>query len=154
MRYILIILFWMYTSDVIAEEWDYLEMPGIQDAPEPTLLKVDTWTYIDTLAIITSLVPLMIDYGQTRYLSKHWDQYPAGEENPYLGMYPTTKQVNVYFTVLTIANLGGYYIIHNSNMRPHIKQFSKVFLTASVFMVHGKAVAQNHSVGVKVNYPF
>lgn len=84
-------------------------------------LNLDPWTAGDTIrqSVVTSL--LIIDWAQTRYISKH----PCGRYeycvNPYsehgsatrrfIGEHPSTAQVNRYFIASIVFNVVIAYVL-------------------------------------------
>jgi hypothetical protein len=80
----------------------------------------------------------VIDWGQTRYVAKHPEEYR--ERNPILGQHPSTEQVDTYFIATALLHpLVTHYL-----PRPYRRWWQAISITMG-----GACVINNASVGVK-----
>src|SRR3990167_6853664 len=61
------------------------------------------WDRVDKLLGATAVASLVVDWGQTRYIAKHPENYE--ERNLILGKHPSVGRVNVYFTGAILGTL-------------------------------------------------
>lgn len=89
----------------------------------------------------TSNVLLVADWAQTRYISKHPQEYR--ELNPTLDDHPSIGAVNTHFAVALLANNTLYYLLSDKNRR-----------TWSLVLdgMEGACVANNARIGVRFNF--
>ena len=66
------------------------------------------WSKADTNRQIAFTAVTVLDWSQTRYISKHPDVFYE-DFNKYLGEHPTTNKVNNYFLSAMLIN---YYIAY------------------------------------------
>lgn len=99
------------------------------------------WSEKDTQRqlIFTGLAAL--DWGQTRYIAKHPDEYY--ERNPLLGAHPTTGRVDGYFTSSILLHWGI------SAMLPD--KWRKYWQYTGIAVETG-AVANNYSLGIRLDF--
>jgi len=69
----------------------------------PSPSHADEWTDADIKREVAFLVLQFIDYGQTRTIAKHPENYH--EFNEILGSHPSVSKVNKYFAVTTLLQL-------------------------------------------------
>lgn len=81
------------------------------------------------------------DWGQTRYIAKHPDQYH--EMNPILGDHPSTGDVNRYFIGSLALNNAVYFVLPDD---------WKPYYAGGVAAVQFGFVAHNHSIGIKISF--
>jgi hypothetical protein len=69
----------------------------------------DEWTTGDTYREATFLAIDAIDWAQTRNIARDPQHYH--EQSPIFGMHPNTGEVNRYFALNALANIGVAYIL-------------------------------------------
>ena len=87
---------------------------------------------MDAAALVLTAT-LLADWGQTRYIIKHPEQYH--ETNVYLGAHPSSGRINVYFA--TVIGVGL--------LLPPSWQWALSAFEISV-------IAHNRSIGVRVSF--
>ena len=97
----------------------------------------DPWDNYDKAFAATALLALGADWGQTRYVAKHPEQFY--EKNRILGEHPSTAKVDRYFVGLAVV---GGVIAHYLP-----SDYRKVFLV-TVTIVEIRAVRGNMGIGV------
>ena len=95
------------------------------------------WKDRDRALFVASQLAITADWATTRYASRHWDQFrsTSQESNIFLGPYPSTAKVDLYFIGLLVSN---YYItdwMPNNNYR--------TFYLGVRTYVHGQAAHNN-----------
>lgn len=98
------------------------------------------WTVKDTAFQLQYTVLHVIDWGQTRYISKHDEFY---ETNPLLGTNPSTEFVDVYFAVTLIGHTAVSYLLP-AKWRRRWQAFTTVLETV--------VTANNQSLGISVGF--
>jgi len=69
----------------------------------------DKWTTEDTAWQASAMALMVGDWGQTRYIAQHLDEYY--ELNPILGRHPKTKNIDLYFlSALVIHPVISYLL--------------------------------------------
>ena len=99
-----------------------------------------------TLALLATAA-LLCDWRQTAWMSKH---YESGlyEVNRYLGPYPSTLKVNVYFLTIGIG-----YVLVGALGQWGMHQPGVVWATpVAVLYLHGPWVYRNYKNGTKILY--
>jgi len=94
-------------------------------------------------ALLWLLMNLSIaaDWGQTRYISSHPDQFH--ERNLLMGMHPSVGKVDAYFV--------GYLLAHNGVMIALPKKY-RPYYAGAVTAYEAHLVIQNNSIGIKVDF--
>ena len=100
----------------------------------------DTWSPTDKGLFVANTVVTVIDWGQTRYISKHPEQYR--EMNPWLGPHPSTQNVDLFF----VASLVGTYYL--ADRFPTARGPILLGLTIG----RGMVVKNNIDLGVKMGF--
>lgn len=98
------------------------------------------WTVRDTAFQLQYTVLHVIDWGQTRYISKHDEFY---ETNPILGSNPSTEFVDIYFAVTLIGHTAVSYLLP-AKWRRRWQAFTTVLETV--------VTANNQSIGISVGF--
>jgi hypothetical protein len=91
------------------------------------------------LVYLTSLTMLLIDWGQTRYIATHPDQFR--ENNPLLGRHPSLLTVDVYFTTAIILIAVITWILP--------KQY-RIWWLGGIALLETGLVIHNHSIGIGI----
>lgn len=76
----------------------------------------DDWSTGDTYREVTFQTLWVVDFGQTRNISEHTQQYY--ETNHYLGQHPTLGAVDRYFIVGAALHAGIAYVLPESLRAP------------------------------------
>lgn len=106
-------------------------LTGCTNLPQKESKELQFVRFLSTAAVVA-------DWGQTRWISKNYANGHA-EANPYLGKYPSTRRVDIYFTTLLLTQA-----LLNKTGTDQTK-----WLTNLYFLIeHGAAVHHNYSVGV------
>jgi hypothetical protein len=102
----------------------------------------DEWSKRD-IALESAWITLnIIDWSQTRYISKHPEFY---ESNPILGRHPSISAVDTYFAAGTLLHIGVTHILP-SKYRPYWQMIT--------IMGSGACVINNNRIGVGLNFSF
>ena len=101
----------------------------------------DDWTGTDTGLEVAWQVAHAIDWGQTRYIAKHPQDFR--ELNPILGDHPSVGRVNTYFIATGLAHYGISQWLSPSNRRGW-QTITIIFAVATV--------SRNHQIGVKIDF--
>lgn len=100
----------------------------------------DSWSTTDKSLFVAHTTLLVADWGQTRYISQHPDQYR--ENNPILGPHPTQRNVDLFFLTQLV---GSYYLLdYAKNERTSI--------LVGFTLVRASAVHRNASIGVRMGF--
>lgn len=85
---------------------------------------------------------IVMDWGQTRYVAKHPQQY---EEivNPFLGKHPSVGKVNAWF-IGSLAVNNGAMIALPKRYRP--------YYAGAVTAYEMRLVIRNNHIGVKIDF--
>jgi hypothetical protein len=105
-------------------------------------LAADPWSRQDIALEGTFIFLHIVDWGQTRDISKNPDKYYEGI-NPFLGEHPSTERVDLWFVTTTLAHI----VITNylpSKYRPYFQGVT--------IGITGAAVIRNFSIGLSVNF--
>lgn len=100
----------------------------------------DRWTVKDTFFQLQYTVLHVIDWGQTRHISKNDEYY---ETNPLLGSKPSTELVDIYFAVTLIGHTTVSYLLP-AKWRRKWQAFTSVLETV--------VTAHNQSIGIAVGF--
>ena len=87
-----------------------------------------------------ALTLLVIDWGQTLYISGQDDAY---ETNPFLGPHPTKRAVNTYFILASII------IVKTSYLLP--EKLGELFLLG-VICIEFDYTTENYTAGFKIRF--
>jgi hypothetical protein len=101
----------------------------------------DPWDTTDKVLGATAVTALVLDWGQTRYIAKHPDQFY--EKNPLLPTHPSVGRVNTHFVLAITGTLLIADYLSPSNR--------KVFL-ATMTVLELNVVGKNKSLGVRVDF--
>jgi putative lipoprotein len=82
----------------------------------------------------------LVDWGQTRYISKHTDRFNEG--NPLIGKTPSLAKVNTVFTVRLLAQHYGFQYLPQEYLTPSL---------IAVNVVYGFTILHNNRLGVKMD---
>jgi len=85
---------------------------------------------------------IMADWGQTRYIAHHPDQYYEAF-NPILGNHPSTRKVDAWFLGALAVN-NGIMIVLPKKHRP--------YYAGAVTAVETYFVISNNQIGIKVDF--
>jgi hypothetical protein len=103
----------------------------------------DTWSTGDTYREATFQVLNIIDWGQTRYIAQHPDQFYESESAWIIGKHPSVETVDTFMLVSAILHpLVAYYL--PSSWRSAFQYIS----------IGGKLnnTIGNASIGIKVSF--
>jgi len=111
----------------------------------PQARAAEPWDTTDKVLGTTAVALQIVDWGQTRYIAKHPEQYR--ESGPVtkrvIGEHPSVGQVDAYFVVYIATTL-----LIADRLSPPIR---KVFLgVTSVIQI--SVTAHNRSIGVKMSF--
>ena len=101
----------------------------------------EDWSKSDTArqGVFTGLT--VLDWAQTRYISKHPENYR--ETNHFLGDHPTTGKVDNYFATAIVGHAVIAYLLP-----PAWRQgWQYVWIGVEV-----QKVGHNHSIGIKLSF--
>jgi hypothetical protein len=101
----------------------------------------EPWDTTDKVLGTAAVATIIVDWGQTRYIAKHPDQYD--ENNIILGKHPSVEKVNAYF----VGYIASTLLIADWLSTPNRKLFLGVI---SVFEI--AVTAHNRSIGLKVAF--
>lgn len=104
-------------------------------------LAAEPWTPREVALEYGCISLALIDWGQTRYITRHLDRFH--EHNPFLGTRPSEAAVNRYFAV----EIGGHVLLVNALSHHWREPFQWGWIIAE-----GYAVRRNHMIGVKVDF--
>lgn len=89
----------------------------------------------------TSLVSLVVDYGQTRAIVRSPERWH--EKNPVLGAHPTYAQVDVYFPVIIAGTVLSY---------PFVKPAMRPYLYGAMTLLEATVIGLNADKGLKMDF--
>jgi len=101
----------------------------------------DKWDKTDIILLSASTVALAIDWRQTRRIAEQPDRF--FEINPILGRHPSLSQVDMYFMVSLIVNVGVAHILPS--------KWRKIFLGAMTMWEVG-FVTHNNNIGLGISW--
>lgn len=99
-----------------------------------------SWSPADIALGVTSTTLHIVDWGQTRHISRNPDRWI--ETNKVLGMHPSVFEVDRYFI------LYGAAVAALAHAFP---EYRRVILAIHIGM-HAQAVSSNYSIGIRVNW--
>ena len=82
------------------------------------------------------------DWGQTRYIASHPQQYEE-VENPFLGRHPSMGKVNAWF-IGSLAVNNGIMVALPKKYRP--------WYAGVVTAYETRLVIRNNSIGIKIDF--
>jgi hypothetical protein len=102
--------------------------------------------------IVASNVLLAADWAQTRYATDRPTEFhESGLAEEFIGIHPTTSQVNHYFAaVILTSNTLGYFLPEKATTFGFSWNPKKSFYIG-ITAVEGKVVYDNIQVGVKLD---
>jgi len=100
------------------------------------------WSKADTNRQIAFTAVTVLDWSQTRYISKHPDEFHE-DFNKYLGEHPTTNKVNNYFLSAILINYGIAYALPD--------KYRKYWQYASI-TVEAHFVRKNYQLGIGFDF--
>jgi hypothetical protein len=100
------------------------------------------WSKADTNRQLVFTGVAILDWSQTRYISKHPDEFYE-DFNKYLGKHPTTNKVNNYFMSAIIINYGIAYALPD--------RYRKYWQRSSI-IVETYFVARNYRLGIGFDF--
>jgi len=103
----------------------------------------DEWTTGDTYREATFQVLNVIDWGQTRYIAQHPDQFYEAESAWAIGKHPDTGTVDAYMLGTAAAHLAISYLLP----REWRSAFQYVTIGGKLNTTIGNA-----SIGIKVSF--
>ena len=97
-----------------------------------------------TTTVLWLLMNLSIiaDWGQTRYIANHPEQYHEAF-NPILGNHPSTGRVDAWFV--------GALVVNNGAMIALPKKY-KPYYAGGVAVIETYFVVSNNSIGIKIDF--
>lgn len=108
------------------------------------------WARTDTVAEVVSLLPYVIDWGQTLHIANHEREYFADgswenceETNPILGRKPSRGRVNIYFA----TSIAGHFLISRLLPNPYRRIWQAVTFGYEVGMV-----VKNDAIGIRIEF--
>lgn len=102
----------------------------------------DPWAKEDTAREVGYLVLHLVDWGQTRDISRRGGE-GYWEVNPVLGKHPSVRRVDSYFTFSALAHIGIAYALPHDWRRRF--QYTTAGLKAGL-------VIHNNKIGLRVNF--
>lgn len=99
------------------------------------------WDKTDKVLLGTAVTSLVVDWGQTRYIAKHPDQYH--EKNRFLGLRPSTGRVNGYFVASIIGTIGVSMALPSKWRK---------FWLGGVTVIELSAIRNNLELGIKTDF--
>jgi len=100
----------------------------------------DSWSTTDKSLFAAHTALLVADWGQSRYISQHPDQYV--ENNAILGPRPSQRSVDLFFLTQLV---GSYYLLDYAKN----ERFS---ILVGFTVVRAAAVQHNASIGIKMGF--
>jgi len=100
----------------------------------------DSWSTTDKSLFVAHTALVVADWGQTRYISQHPDQFE--EMNPILGPHPSQRNVDLFFLTQLV---GSYYLID------YFKN-DRTSILIGLTVVRGATVQHNAHFGVKMGF--
>ena len=103
----------------------------------------DEWTTGDTYRELAFQTLNIIDWGQTRYVAEHPDQFYEKESQQFIGKHPTTGRVDAYMAQSAVLHFIVAYYLPSSWRVP----FQYITIGGKLNNTIGNA-----SIGVKVSF--
>lgn len=104
----------------------------------PSIARSDNSAMINATTVISTSI-LIIDYQQTRWMSKNWDVCQCFESNRNLGIRPSTERVDEYFAMLGIIHIAAQFL------PDQLRLINNMY----VIIEHGRAVSINYRNDIK-----
>lgn len=101
----------------------------------------DKWTKADMNYQVAYTVLHLIDWGQTRYISKHPNEHY--EINPLIGKHPSIGRVNTFMISSLILHTGISYLLPSKYRR---------MWQISTGTVKSGLIIHNDSIGIKIDF--
>lgn len=98
-----------------------------------SLLRIDPWTTEQKVWAGVSTALILMDWGQTRYISKNPHRFH--ETNPLMGRHPTMGEVNRHFALSMAANLAVASLLPSKWRTPWLMGVSGM---QAHFVIHNK----------------
>lgn len=103
----------------------------------------DQWDNEDLTLTTIFTIATIIDWGQTRDISKKQKKGYYEKSNIYLGKYPSTNKVDTYMPLAIITTISIAHFLP--------KQFREKFLYSVSFLELG-ITHNNRKIGLKINF--
>jgi len=103
--------------------------------------EADDWRDEDTAREIAYQALVVIDYAQTRYISKHCDRYR--ELNQLLGRCPNSGDITKYFLLLGLSHYGA--------SRWLSQEYRATWQNVSVVW-HAHVITRNAGLGIRLEW--
>jgi hypothetical protein len=100
----------------------------------------DSWSTTDKSLFAAHTALLVADWGQTRYISQHPDQYH--ETSYFLGQHPSQRNVDLFFVAQLV---GSYYLLDYAK-----KERTTILLGLTI--ARASTVHHNANIGVKIGF--
>jgi hypothetical protein len=100
------------------------------------------WTKTDTLFQITQTSLNVVDWAQTRYISRNPDRYWE-ETNPILRGNPSTSSVDTYFLIAIPLKFAISYILP--------QPYRRIWQTTNIG-INGRNIIHNNSIGIRIRF--
>lgn len=101
----------------------------------------DSWDRTDIMLGAVALTATVVDWGQTRYIAKHPDQFR--ERNSSLGEHPGTGRIDTYFAGVMVGSAVIAHILPS--------HYRKWFLGSLAVLEIGVTM-HNRNIGIKVSF--
>ena len=107
----------------------------------PTATASDKWDTVDFALLTTATTALMLDWGQTRRISRNPDEYY--ETNSLLGDHPSTGDVDKHFAAVML----GTIVIADFLPSAYRKTWLGIITAVEVGYV-----SQNYQIGIRAEF--
>lgn len=129
------------SADVVSADVQVSAGPSVvvrDQEPAPasslsSLLRIDPWTTEQKVWAGVSTALILMDWGQTRYISKNPHRFH--ETNPLMGRHPTMGEVNRHFALSMAANLAVASLLPSKWRTPWLVGVSGM---QAHFVIHNK----------------
>ena len=103
----------------------------------------DEWRPSDTYREVAFQTLNVVDWGQTRYIAEHPDQFHERESQQFIGLHPTTGKVDAYMAETAVLHFVVAYFLPS--------EWRSVF---QYITIGGKlnSTISNASIGIKVSF--
>ena len=108
----------LFSTSAFAEyQWSVENQTYTQfQKPEPRLISgvfvsTDAWTTGDTYREVSFQILNVIDWGQTRYIAQHPDQFYESESAWLIGKNPDEKRIDIYMAESAVLHLAVSYFL-------------------------------------------
>jgi len=109
----------------------------------PSFAKASDWSDADTVREAVYLAVLAIDYGQTRNIAHHPENWQEITADWAITSHPSAHQVDNYFALLAITQVTIAYLIP--------AEYRKKFQYINI-VCEARAVHSNFSLGIGVEF--